>query len=147
MKVALEYCDYLVERIVATGSDIDALDMTAQVEHWVSSGWDEPIVSAGMLPKYRMIDLDVPNWLVNGIVRGQKDGRWWGSKDFPMDADTVAADIVLNGGNSWILAVAILARSDKHNRFENSVIDWFVTHGEISTKQANCIINPPYWKR
>ena len=145
MKIALVYCDYLVERVAAVDEEIGSLDMSAQVEHFHSTGWDEPIVSIGMKPKNRVVDRDVPGWLIAGIERGMKDGRWGASEGH--SAKWYAAEIFLNGGNSWVAGLAVLARTTKLSKFHRSIADFFVSRGEITVKQSNALLNPPHWAR
>lgn len=61
-QLALEYRDYLVEVPVACDDGIAALDMSLLTQHYWSGGACEPILPAGMLPRYRVIEIDCPSW-------------------------------------------------------------------------------------
>ncbi len=78
MKVAYEYCDYLVERLVAIGEDeIAALDMTKQVEHFWSLGPCEPIESLGLGWRYQVREIeDPPEWMIQGLIKYYAESQY-----------------------------------------------------------------------
>jgi hypothetical protein len=78
MKVAYERIGYLSERLVAIGKMVDALDLDEKVPRYTSSGYCDPIVESGTTLRYRVIEVECPEWLIRGVARGQRDGRWYG---------------------------------------------------------------------
>lgn len=131
--VALKYCDYLIERIAAVGDTaIAALDLSETTTHYWSGGACEPIEDAGQGPLYRLIEVDVPDWLIAGVVRGQADGRWADG----CDALTWAARLAIGErATGWADALRLLIT--KRGKFADSLRAWFATHGYLTDKQAN----------
>lgn len=135
MKIAYQYMDYLREVIVAAGDDeIARLDLSATTIHYTSSGACDPIVECGIGALYRIVDVDVPSWLVAGVVRGQQDGRWSGKS-----ANVYAARIALgyeSGG--WVDGVRALI--GRRGKFADSVRAWYVATGMITDRQSAALL-------
>jgi len=62
-KIAIEYCGYEHEELVAVGeAEIATLDLEDRVEHYFSWGPCEPIFSTGLGPRYRIVEINLPAW-------------------------------------------------------------------------------------
>lgn len=129
-RIALEYVGYMRERVAAVGDAVDVLDLDSTVERFDSSGPCDPIRSGGLGLCYRVLDVDIPAWLIDGLRRGQVDGRWSGE-----DALCRAASIVLWGSSDgWVHALRPLC--SKRGKFAQGLRDFFSEHGYLTDKQA-----------
>lgn len=133
-RVALEYKDYLVERIVAVGdAQINQLNLGDQTEHFWSSGCCDPIVSAGSGPRFRIIETEIPAWLISGIERGQQDGRW--HREDPLHR---AAKIALYGCfDGWAKGLRPLV--NKRGKFADSLRSFFTERGYLTERQVTYV--------
>ena len=135
-KVAFEQAGYLREHLIAVGNDVDKLDLSATTNNLISSGYADPIEAYGTRPLYRVWEIDIPDWLLAGITRGQQDGRW-------PDGNAVwnAARIMTNPYNEDVeRALFRLAfRTGRTSKFERSLQAYFATHGIITARQAACV--------
>jgi hypothetical protein len=61
-QIALEYLGYLIESPIAVDTEIGQLDMTALTMHYYSSGPCDPILESGLYPRYRIVEIDIPEW-------------------------------------------------------------------------------------
>lgn len=61
-RVAIEYRGYLLEKAIAADDEIAALDLEDQVMHYWSSGPCDPILEAGLGPRYEVREIDLPDW-------------------------------------------------------------------------------------
>lgn len=137
IRYATEYAGYLVERFVCVGAGVDALDTSQTVEHFHSTGWDEPIISTGQGPRYSISEIEIPNWLVSGL-KIQHD-----------NAEELAAKICSGYYDEVDLyrALRYLTCATKPGKFQRSLMDWYTTHGTFSNKQINAVLNPPKFYR
>ena len=136
IKVALEYVGYDVERLCAVGAECDALDLGAQTEHFYSSSPLDPIVSAGLGARYRLIGVGGPEWLLSGIRIGQADGRWYDGHS----SEWWAANIALYGVSrreGWAYALRPLIT--KRGKFADSLREFFAARGYLTDKQASFV--------
>jgi len=130
VSIALEYCGYMVERPCAVGDEIAQLDMSATVMHYWSSGACDPIEPTGQAARYRIIDVDVPSWLVAGLAVNQNgSGR---------DATAVrrAAALIMAGYGQYGYLREL---SFETGKFARSLQDYYAAHGRLSDKQRACI--------
>jgi hypothetical protein len=134
-RVALKYCDYLVERVAAVGdADIAALDLSMTTPHFRSSGPCEPIENSGAGPLYRVIETDVPAWLEAGLsvlmsresFNTNQTPRTWAARIMLMD---------LTGG--WIDGLREL--DSMRGKFGESLRAQWSARGWLSPKQRACI--------
>jgi hypothetical protein len=132
---ATEYTGYLCSRFA--GIDISALDMSATTEHFTSSGWDEPILSAGMKARYTLHEIDIPEWLVTGLSVNHDDV-------LPLAAQIASANY---DECDLYRALRYLTNDSKPGKFYRSLIEWYTSHGTLSPKQVSAILNPPQWGR
>lgn len=132
---ATEYLDYLCVRFA--GTDIATLDMTAQVEHFWSSGPCDPIESTGMGPRYTLHEIDIPDWLITGLTIKSDD-------DVSLAAKIVSAHY---DECDLYRALRYLTTKSKPGKFYRSLIEWYTTHGTLSSKQIAAVLNPPRWGR
>jgi len=71
-KIAIEYCGYEHEELVAVGeAEIATLDLEDRVEHYWSSGYADPIEPIGLGPRYRVDTIELPAWA--------DPKHWWDS--------------------------------------------------------------------
>jgi hypothetical protein len=136
VKIALEYVGYLREQVAAVGSDeIASLDLAEQNEHYRSSSAIDPITSCGSEPRYRIIEDEIPDWLIAGIRRGQADGRWDDGHSALWWAATIA--VFGAGERGWALALRRLI--NKRGKFAESIREFFATHGYLTENQASYV--------
>ena len=134
-KVAFEQVGYLREHLIAVGNDVDKLDLSATTSNLISSGYADRIEAYGTRPLYRVWEIDIPDWLIAGVARGQQDGRW-------PDGNALwnAVRITANPYNEDVeRALSRLAFRDRVSKFERSLQTHFATHGIITARQAACV--------
>jgi hypothetical protein len=109
--------------------DPTGYDLTEQVPYYPVRAWDDPIVPSGTTNRYKLVEVEIPEWLIIGIKRGQQDGRW---ED--MDPVLVAAKIMDETYNPLrILAVV------KPTKFVRSLRSFFAERGYLTEKQLETI--------
>lgn len=131
-KIALKYNGYMSEVVAAVGDEeIAALDLDAQTMHFSSWGPTEPITDAGLGPLYRLVEVEVPDWLLAGVKRGQVDGRW-NNHTAAHWAARIAGGFYGDGG--W--AGKLVRLITKKGKFAESLRQYFEEHGMLTDKQA-----------
>ena len=135
MKVAYEYCDYLIEQLVAIGdTEVIALDTNAQVEHFWSSGPCDPIESCGMGPRYIVKEIeDPPTWLIEGLYIYYHESEY--TRD---ECVRFAVEIILRTSHHPY-AADLRDLYYKTGKFANSLKEFFALRGFLSPKQRAAI--------
>jgi hypothetical protein len=136
VKVAIEYKGYLNTEPVAVDEEIDKLDLTAKVEHFDSWGALEPIFSLGMGDKYEVKEIDIPEWLLEGVQKPKEYGRWYGCGSDKL----TAAKIVLGYDTSFGLYKLI----NRKGQFFDSLREFFKNNGFLSKRQEYYVYSSRY---
>jgi len=142
MKIAHEYCDYLIRRLVAIGDEaVNKLDLSAQVEHFWSSGPCDPIESCGMGDRYYVEDInEPPSWLIDGLMVYYRDS------EYTREDCTQAAVRIMLRESYHPYASALRDLYYKKGRFADSLKGFFATRGFLSPKQQ-LAINKSFTRR
>lgn len=140
VKALFKYSGYATWRWVPELKEGETLD--DQVQHEYSSSPTDPIVEIGLGPKFRVQEMEVPNWewLVQVIARGQRDGRWWG-----LSPEKFAEKVVFNPVELTEKALRYLATRDEWSKYERSVAEWALDHGVVTPLQAARILRVKRW--
>ena len=125
VNIAIEYLGYLSQNMCAVGDDeIANLDMSATTMHYYSGGFCDPIEPIGQGPRYHLIEVDVPDWLITGLAVNN-------------GGDTAAARrsaALLMAGTGKLRELAY-----EDGKFARSLQDFFAIHGYLTNKQYGCI--------
>ena len=110
--------------------EISHLDMAATVMHYWSSGACDPIEPTGQGPRYRVIDVDIPDWLVSGLGMSERGQS--------LDATILqrAAAMIMAGYGPYGYLRDL---SFETGKFARSLQEFYATRGYLSDKQRACI--------
>lgn len=131
MKILYQYFGYLHEEVVTCNEAISQFNLAEQVEHFDSSGYLDPIYSTGLAPKYRIAIIDMPEWLLAGVLIGTKDGRWYNCGT----PELIAAKL-FTGDLTGFKLYSLVRKSGK---FADKLKKYFAEHGYLTGKQTNYI--------
>jgi hypothetical protein len=135
----IDHKGYLQDRFIGLYPKTQ-VDLEEETERLWSSGWDEPIISIGMRKRYELVEVELPEWLLEGLAKLREKEEW------TRDIDEVAARIIFEPFTELEYALKKLVKAD-NRKFYNSLRQFFRDNGFLSKKQMAAVNDPHYFRR